>query len=150
MPPCWTQSEPPAAANRRSLFQSNSNFRATRLHCFPPRQHHIPCCLSVRLPVHFGGCLSVSCVHLSVHSGCMAKAAPLTSGTVVQTSHSIHSDPSREEDNWQFTSTSQFVHFWNWPWTLLSHRPHAGEDWIHNDSKEAATTILYQAESALK
>lgn len=44
--------ELPATVDCRSLFQSNSHFRVTRLHCFPPQQCHTPSCLTVCLPGH--------------------------------------------------------------------------------------------------
>lgn len=55
MPQQRTPSELPMMVNCGSLCQSNSNFRVTRLHCFPSR-------LSVCLPVHLlplSVCLSV-------------------------------------------------------------------------------------------
>lgn len=119
------------AANRGSLFQSNSNFRVARFHCFPPQQCHIPSCLSVcqstwlvfRLWIHLCACLRAR------------RPGPLISPRDSCPNKTLLSllIPRGENDNWQFTSTSQFVHYRSWPWVLLSRLPLTAEDWIHNE-----------------
>lgn len=120
------------AANSGSLFQSNSNFRVARFHCFPPQQCHISCCLCVCLPVHLVGFPPAS-PSLCIPAGRTARATHLTSGQLSKQDAPFTPDPSGENDNWQFTSTSQFVHFRSWPWALLSRWPLTAEDWIHNE-----------------
>lgn len=142
MPQQWIPSELPTTVNHRSLFQSNSNFRVARLHCFPPQQCHVPSsCLSVCLPVHLvlQVCLSVCLSSLPLtHS---LTPSPLT-GWMVKATHLISGQLSKQDTPFTLTpqgrkvidnslsAVSQFVRFWNWPQTLLTHR-HLTHTHIH-------------------
>lgn len=130
MPQQWAQSELPTTVNCRSLFQSNSNFRQTRLHCFPPQQCHVPSCLSVLSASSFGSSVCLS-IRQSIPTGWAVKATPLISGQLSKQDTPFTLTPrGRKAIDNSLSAVSQFVHFWNWPQTLLTHRPLTGVEWI--------------------
>lgn len=88
----------------------------TGLHCFLFVFQFI-CCF----------CLSVS----SSLRGWTARATHLTSGQLSKQDTPFTLTPrGREAIDNSLSAVSQFVHFWNWPWTLLTHRPLTGEEGI--------------------
>lgn len=82
--------------NCRSLLQSNSNFRVTRLHCFGPRRRRsLSLSLGYLFVCQFIWWLSV-CLTLDVGlslGGRTGEGHPPHLPTVVQTRHFIQSDP---------------------------------------------------------
>lgn len=101
------------------------------LDCFPPQQRHVPSCPSVCLPVHLVWSVGTSVQSVSSSlPGWTAKATHLTSGQLSKQDTPFTLTPrGREAIDNSLRAASQFVHFWNWPWT---HQPLTGVEWIRN------------------
>lgn len=123
MPQQWTLSELPTTVTAGHYF--NQTVISGWLHRIVSRVNSAVFLLSYRLV-----CLSIHPSVRPLWPDCEGHSSHL--GKVVQTRHSIHSDPwGRQAIDNSLSAVSQFVHFWNWPWTLLTHCSSGGWSWKH-------------------